>query len=361
MKLVVIGLSLSSSWGNGHATTWRALLQAFAARGHDVVFLERDVPWYSGANRDLADPDFCRLAFYQSLDDLERFRDEVSGADAVIVGSYVPDGIEVGRLAQQWAAGAVSFYDIDTPITLAALDRGDCAYLSRDQVPGYANYFSFSGGPTLQRIEEQFGSPNAAALYCSVDTDSYRPVDVPSRWDLGYLGTYSPDRQPTLDALLIEPARAAPELRFVVAGPQYPDDIDWPENVERIDHLAPADHPEFYSSCRFQLNVTRADMIAAGYSPSVRLFEAAACGAALLSDRWLGLDTLLATDDEIILPDDGAAVLDLLRTMPEERRHALGAAARRRILAEHTAAHRAESLEQALVTAGPATRNSRAA
>lgn len=361
MKLVVLGLSLSSSWGNGHATTWRALLRAFAARGHDVLFLERDVPWYSGANRDLPNPDFCHLAFYSDVDDLARFRDAIAAADAVIVGSYVPDGIAVGRLAAEWATGPISFYDIDTPITLAALDRGDCAYLAVDQVPGYGVYFSFTGGPTLDRIEGHFGSPKAAALYCSVDADRYQPTDTPIRWDLGYLGTYSDDRQATLEALLIEPARAAPDLHFVVAGPQYPDTIDWPDNVDRIDHLPPADHPDFYSACRFQLNVTRADMIAAGHSPSVRLFEAAACGAALLSDNWAGLDTLLSPDSEILLPTDGTAVLDLLRTMPDADRRAVGDAARRRILAEHTAAHRARTLEDALVATAAGTQGRRAA
>jgi spore maturation protein CgeB len=342
MKLVVLGLSLSSSWGNGHATTYRALLKAFAALGHDVTFLERDQPWYA-ANRDLADPPWCRLAFYKSLDELSQWRGEIASADAVIVGSYVPDGIEVGRFVHDTAMGVTAFYDIDTPITLKALERGDCAYLSRDQVPLYDLYLSFSGGPVLRHIEDRYGSPAARPLYCSVDADLYRPVDTAKQWDLSYLGTYSMDRQPVLERLLIEPARRAPELRFAVAGPQYPDDIDWPANVERIEHVAPADHPAFYGASRWTLNVTRADMVRIGYSPSVRLFEAAACATPIISDRWHGIETIFADRREIRLADTADDVLAALRGTGEMR---LGAAARRIIETGHSAAHRAVELEQ---------------
>jgi len=346
MRLVVLGLSLSSSWGNGHATTYRALLKAFAARGHDILFLERDVPWYA-PRRDLTDPDYCALRFYGSLAELAEHRAAIAQADAVIVGSFVPEGIEVGRLVRGWAQGVVAFYDIDTPATLASLERGDCEYLSPDLIPVYDTYLSFTGGPMLRRIEEHYGSPAARALYCSVDPDLYAPSGAPKRWDLTYLGTYSADRQPTLEKLLIEPARAYPEMRFAVAGAQYPDTIDWPENVERIEHLPPAEHAGFYGASRFTLNVTRADMIEAGWSPSVRLFEAAACGTPIISDRWDGLDTLFEPGREIIIADDGGTVREALGRDAA----AIGLAARRRVLARHTAAHRAAELEEYLVEA----------
>ncbi|MFC3077327.1 glycosyltransferase [Phenylobacterium terrae] len=351
MKLVVLGLSLSSSWGNGHATTYRALLRAFAGQGHEVLFLERDVPWYA-AHRDLTRPDFCRLALYADLPELRaRWAEEVAGADAVIVGSYVPEGVEVGRWAQATARGPVCFYDIDTPVTLAKLAAGDHEYLTPELIGGYDVYFSFTGGPTLQTLERRFGSPAARALYCSVDETAYRPLDVARRWDLSYLGTYSPDRQPTLERLLIEPARRAPHLTFCVAGPQYPEHIAWPANVERIEHVGPADHPAFYAASRFTLNVTRKDMIAAGWSPSVRLFEAGACGVPIISDVWDGLSSLLAPGREIILaqsPDDVLAALD---DLDEAARCAMAAAARERILAEHTAGHRAAELARELSAA----------
>lgn len=350
LRIVVLGLSLSSSWGNGHATTFRALLKAFAARGHDVLFLERDVPWYA-AHRDLSDPDFCRLELYRSLDDLNRFRAAIAGADAVIVGSYVPDGVAVGAWVQGIARGAVAFYDIDTPVTLAKLERGDYEYLSPELIPGYDVYFSFTGGPTLDLLMARYGSPAARALYCSVDPEAYPALDRAKRWDLSYLGTYSPDRQPTLERLLIEPARHAPHLRFVVAGPQYPADIRWPDNVERIDHVAPSDHPAFYAESRFTLNVTRADMVRAGFSPSVRLFEAAACGTPIISDIWDGIETLLVPGREIVLARDTGDVLDVIGTWPEDRRLALGRAGQKRVLSEDTAAHRAETLERGLIEA----------
>ena len=350
MKLVVLGLSLSSSWGNGHATTFRALLKAFGARGHDVLFLERDVPWYAD-QRDLADPDWCRLELYRDLNELHRWAGEIAGADAVIVGSYVPDGVAVGHFAQRTANGVVAFYDIDTPVTLAKLGRGDFEYLEPDLIPGYDIYLSFTGGPTLTDLEGRYGSPAARALYCSVDPAAYRATGEAKRWDLSYLGTYSDDRQPTLTSLLIDVARLAPHKSFVVAGPQYPADIAWPSNVERIDHLPPTEHAAFYSASRWTLNVTRADMIARGWSPSVRLFEAAACATPIVSDRWDGLDQLLAPDREIVLADTTAQVLDAL-----ERPDAvtIGEAARARVLAEHSATHRAQELEHHLAQAAVA-------
>ena len=352
MRLVVLGLSLSSAWGNGHATTFRALLGAFAARGHDILFLERDVPWYAD-HRDLPDPSFCRLAFYPDVDALAGWRDAITDADAVIVGSYVPDGVAVGRFVQQVARGVTAFYDIDTPVTLAKLARGDHEYLSPELIPDYDTYLSFTGGPTLERLERDYGSPAARALYCSVDPARYAATGAAKRWDLSYLGTYSDDRQPTLERLLLAAARAMPDGRFVVAGPQYPADIAWPANVERIEHLAPADHADFYSASRWTLNVTRADMIAAGWSPSVRLFEAAACGTAIVSDRWDGIDDLLEPGREIVLADDTGAVLAALTGADAA---AIGGAARDRVLAAHTAAHRAAELEGYLAAAGAAPR-----
>ena len=343
MRLVVLGLSLSSSWGNGHATTFRALLKAFAARGHDVLFLERDVPWYA-AHRDLPDPDFCRLAFYSDLGDLARWRDAIVGADTVIVGSYVPDGVAVATCVQDWAHGTVGFYDIDTPVTLASLERGACDYLAPEVIPGYDVYLSFTGGPTLDLIERRYGAPLARALYCSVDPALYPALDVPRIWDLSYLGTYSDDRQPTLERLLLATARALPEQRFAVAGPQYPSGIDWPENVTRIEHVPPSDHAAFYAASRYTLNVTRADMIAAGWSPSVRLFEAASCATPVISDRWQGITSLFQPDCEIVLADDTAAVVAALARDGT----AIGQAARARVLSAHTAAHRAAELENHL-------------
>jgi spore maturation protein CgeB len=346
LRIVIVGLTITSSWGNGHATTYRGLVRELVRRGHDVCFLEHDKPWYAG-NRDMPNPPFGRTELYSSVADLTtRFADDVRAADLVVVGSYVPEGVTVGDWVTRTAAGATAFYDIDTPVTLAKLERGDFEYLSPDLIPRYDLYLSFTGGPTLRRLERDLGATRALPLYCSVDPDLYYPEPRPRRWALGYLGTYSPDRQPTLDALLVQPARGCPELTFAVAGPQYPDSIDWPANVERIEHLPPARHRAFYNQQAFTLNVTRADMIRAGFSPSVRLFEAAACGVPIISDAWDGLDTLFTPGEEIVIARDTADAVAALRTTSESDRRHMGERARARILKNHTAAHRAAELER---------------
>ena len=343
-ELVFIGLSLSSSWGNGHATTYRALLRGLAAIGQKVLFLERDVPWYA-ANRDLPDPDFCELRLYPSVEALkQQFGQRIAGARAVIVGSYVPDGVAVLDFVLEQAQGLKAFYDIDTPITLAALETGAEDYIATRQIPRLDLYFSFTGGPTLDRLSQQFGARRPGALYCAVDETQWRPMAIEPRWDLGYLGTYSPDRQPALDRLLLGPARRLPRMRFVVAGPQYPASIDWPDNVERLDHVAPADHAAFYAAQRFTLNITRAAMVTAGWSPSVRLFEAAACGTPIISDRWNGLTDLLPEHEAILIADDTEAVVEALTALSQSDRYRIGLGARSIVLHDHTGKARAHEL-----------------
>ncbi len=348
MKIVLYGLTITSSWGNGHATTYRSLCKALAARGHRVVFVEKDVEWYR-SNRDLPKPSYCEVRLYadwsaESKALLELSRD----ADAVVVGSYFPDAIAATKALFTADFGPVLFYDIDTPITLAALrEHGGTAYLQAGLIPHYAAYLSFTGGPALHEIEMKFKSPRAVAFYCSVDPDLHRPTPVKPEFTcaLSYLGTYAADRQPKLMHLLNDAAGLRPAERFIVAGPQYPTDVAWAGNVERIVHLSPPEHPAFYSSSRFTLNLTRDDMVAAGYSPSVRLFEASACGAAILSDSWPGMEEFLTPGSEILLPSHAGEVATILRDLPETERLAVGRRARERVLAEHTSAHRAQQFE----------------
>ena len=187
---VFFGLSITSTWGNGHATTYRGLIKELARRGHAVSFLERDMPWYA-ANREFSELPFCDIGLYQTIEELEsRFAETVRSADVVIVGSYVPQGISVGCWVQSTAKGLKAFYDIDTPVTLTDLRHGTCEYLSKELIPGYDLYLSFTGGPTLKRIERKLGSPCARPLYCSVDPSLYYPEPIPSHWNSAYLGTY---------------------------------------------------------------------------------------------------------------------------------------------------------------------------
>lgn len=344
--IVILGLSVTSSWGNGHATTYRSLIRGLAARGHRVLFLERDQPWYAG-NRDEPHPAGATTMLYESVEELiAKYEAAVRDAELVIVGSFVPDGARVADWATSVARGRTAFYDIDTPVTLGKLQAGEHEYISPELIPRFDLYLSFTGGPTLRFIEREYGAPAARALYCSVDTDLYRPVERACRWDLGYLGTYSADRQPVLESLMLEPARQWKDGRFAAVGPMYPDEIRWPENVFREIHLSPREHPAFYAEQRFTLNVTRAAMKQAGYSPSVRLFEAGACGAPIISDWWHGLDSIFTIGREALVSTGPEQTLRYLRDMRDEERLAIGAAARARILREHTPERRAMQLEE---------------
>ncbi|MBV9082726.1 MAG: glycosyltransferase [Acidobacteriaceae bacterium] len=349
LHCVFLGLSITSSWGNGHATTYRGLLKELSRRGHKVTFLERDVPWYA-SNREFDTALYCDIHMYCSLEELRHsYTALLRTADVVVVGSYVPDGVAVGNWVTSIAKNCTAFYDIDTPVTLTSLKEKRCEYVSYDLIRKYNVYFSFTGGPTLKFIEQKLGAVCARALYCSVDPSLYYPAPEPMQWDLAYLGTYAADRQPTLNELLVDVARQQPLARFSVAGPQYPVEIEWPENVYRIEHLPARDHRNFYNSQRFTLNVTRHDMIRAGYSPSVRLFEAAACGLAILTDEWAGLDTIFTPGSEILPVRTCEDVASYLR-MPEARRLEIGRKARKRTLQSHTAAVRATEFETWVVS-----------
>ncbi len=353
MKIVILGLTITSSWGNGHATTYRALCKALAARGHSMVFVEKDVPWYRN-NRDLARPGFATVLLYEDwrLEQARILRD-TADADLVMVGSYFPDGVAAAEALFSQQPCPIFFYDIDTPVTLEALRTcGGTEAILAAQIPHYDAYLSFTGGPALDELRTRFGARRALPLYCSVDTQVYRPVKTDGRYacDLSYLGTYSQDRQPKLERMLLAVARFAQQRQFVVAGAQYPE-MEWPANVTWMEHVAPKDHPAFYSSARFTLNLTRDAMVRAGYSPSVRLFEAAACGAAIVSDTWPGMETFLTPGEEILLAGTTAEVEAVLNGTSDQQRLRIGRAARERILEQHAHTRRAQELEAAVEAA----------
>lgn len=351
MKIVIFGLSITSAWGNGHATTFRALCSALHARGHRVVFFERNAEWYEH-NRDLPVPEFCQTRIFENwTETLPEVRRELTDAEVAVVGSYFPDGVAAMDEVLSSAAEVKAFYDIDTPITIATLRRaGMTEYLLPQHLREVDVYFSFTGGPLLRELENDFGVPYAVPLYCSFDPQKYRelPPNPAFTCDLSYMGTYAPDRQPKIQELLCEPALRLSQKRFIVAGPQYPESVVWPKNVERIIHLNPRHHAEFYGSSRLTLNVTRRDMVMAGYSPSVRLFEAAACGATIISDNWPGLDTFFLPAREILLPAGAEDVCSYVRDSDPATLKRIGRAARERVLSEHTNDHRAQEFEQAV-------------
>jgi spore maturation protein CgeB len=363
MKIVIFGLSITSSWGNGHATTFRALCSALHKRGHRIVFFEHNVEWYQN-NRDLPNPGFCTVTVFEHWSEvLPAVRRELKDADVAIVGSYFPDGIAALNEVIESRAEVKAFYDIDTPITMAALQRNaHTEYLLKEHLGELDVYFSFTGGPMLRELETRFEVAAAVPLYCSFDPQKYRrlPVNPEFECDLSYMGTYAPDRQPKIEELLCMPARKLPGNKFIVAGPQYPASVLWPANVQRIVHLNPCHHAEFYCSSRLTLNVTRRDMVMAGYSPSVRLFEAAACGATIISDNWPGLETFFVPGKEILLPANSADVIGYISEYDKMELDRVGRAARERVLAAHTSEIRAGEFERAIEAAGRKRRESKA-
>lgn len=355
MKIVIFGLSITSAWGNGHATTFRSLLRSLHARGHQIVFFEKDLEWYA-SNRDLPDPPFCQVHIFRDWDEIvPAARRELKDCDVAVVGSYFPDGVRAIDEVLDSHAPVKGLYDIDTPVTVAQLrESGATGYLRSDQIPGFDLYFSFTGGPMLRELEKDFGAQRAVPLYCSVDAEEYRAWPAHKRYqsDLSYMGTYAPDRQPKIEELFCAPARRLPEHSFLLAGPQYPRELRWPANVRRIRHLNPRWHARFYSSSRLTLNVTRRAMVQAGYSPSVRLFEAAACAATMVSDNWPGLDAFFVPGREILVPAGSEDVVSYLAEADEAELRRIGRRAQERVLAEHTAQHRAQQFEQYVNAAG---------
>lgn len=358
MKLVVFGLTVSSSWGNGHATLWRGLIGALAALGHRIVFFEHDVPYYA-LNRDLTELPNGELVLYPSWSEARaRARRELVDADVAMVTSFCPHGVEATALIGEASRPLAVFYDLDTPVTLSLIEGGaGSTAIGPDGLGAFDLVLSYTGGPALDALRARLGARRVAPLYGHVDLDIHKPAapDPAFVADLSYLGTYAQDRQAALEALLIAPARMRPTRRFLIAGAQYPQDFPWTENIYFVRHLPPALHSAFYASSRLTLNVTREAMAEMGWCPSGRLFEAAACGAALLSDAWDGLGHFFEPGREILIArdtDDAVAALD---RAPEEL-SAMGRHARERVLAEHTSAHRARELLEILAGAAPSRR-----
>lgn len=345
LDIVICGLALSSSWGNGQATTWRALIRALGARGHRVTFFERDQPWYRD-NRDLPHPAFCRLLLYQNIHELMDHHGAITrNADLVICGSLVPEGIALNDWLIKTARGITAFYDIDAPITQAMLNDGTCEYITHEQARGFDIYLSATGGPMLEWLKKKYGIARPRPLYCSADPHDHRPVAATKRHALGYLGNYGVDRQQALDELLLKTALALPTMPFAIAGSGYPPAISWLGNVTKIGHLPAGEHAALYAGQNFTLNLSHGEMAKWGWSPSVRLFEATACGVPVITDDWPGLPEFFRPGDEMLVARTTEDVIGFLTGLDMATRNHISAMARARIAAQHTAHHRARTLE----------------
>lgn len=345
MKITIFGLTLSSSWGNGHATPYRAILRALHARGVDVIFFEKDVPYYA-RRRDLPEPQFCDLRLYREWDESRSAALRTAAdSDVVITASYVPEGAQIADDLLNLSRPLRVFYDLDTPITLKRLAEGESDYLRRDQISQFDLYLSFAGGPILQELRSRYGAQCPRALYGCVDPDVYRALPPRRQWacDLSYMGTYARDRELKFRQMLLEPAVRQPELHFLLAGSMYPQEMSLPSNVKHVEHVSPAEHAQLYSSSRATLNITRAEMAAWGYCPSGRFFEATACGTPVITDRWRGLEEFFDLDSELLVADGSAEVVRALRLADSQLKQ-IASRARERTLQRHTGARRAEEL-----------------
>ena len=354
MRITIFGLSVSSTWGNGHATLWRGLIKALTADGHQVAFFERDVAYYA-AHRDLlALPDGARLILYSDWAEVApTARAALAASDVGVVTSYCPDALEAEELLCQQPGIVRCFYDLDTPVTLSRLEQGEAVtYVGPHGLRRYELALSYTGGPALSLLRTHLGARKAVPLYGSVDPDTYRPAEPkpPYRAHLSYIGTYAADRQAALEALFVEPARRLPAERFVIAGAQYPHSFPWTDNIYFVRHLPPAEHPAFYASGRLTLNVTRRAMAEMGWCPSGRLFEAAACGIPILSDAWDGLADFFTPGQEILIAGDTQAALAAL-ALPAGELAEIAQRARKRVLDEHGAGRRAREMVAAFEAA----------
>jgi spore maturation protein CgeB len=350
MKLVIFGLAISSSWGNGHATIWRGLCSALARNGHSVTFFERDVPYYA-AHRDLPDAAAYKLCLYSDWGTVEQqARDALDAADCAFVTSYCPDAIPASNLVLDSRVCLRVFYDLDTPVTLEIMrTEGRVDYIPPYGLKPFDLVLSYTGGRALEALKDLLHAQRVFALYGSADPDVHRPVAQNPRYqaDLSYLGTYAPDRQAALEQLFLQPARRSPEKKFVIGGAQYPRDFPWSQNIWFLRHVPPCDHSAFYSSSKLTLSVTRSAMAAMGYCPSGRLFEAAACGTPVISDYWEGLEDFFEPGSEILIASNPSDVINAIALGPDQLAE-IGRTARARVLAEHSARHRCEQLLQLL-------------
>ena len=306
-------------------------------------FFERDTPYYA-QHRDAPTLPYADVHLYSDWQEVRASATrELHDSDVGMVTSYCPDGRAACDLVLQAGPWRTVFYDMDTPVTLSRLDRGEAVdYVPLSGFGGFDLVLSYTGGEALHRLRDRLGAKRTAALYGWVDPEIHHREEPREAFaaDLSYLGTYAADRQQALEQLLLGPARLLPDRRFFIAGAMYPDTAHWPKNVRFFPHVSPPEHSSFYSSSPLTLNVTRGSMAALGYCPSGRLFEAAACGSVVLSDWWEGLDTFFEPGEEILIARSQQEAIAAISRDPASLK-TMAARAQQRALACHTASIRA--------------------
>lgn len=352
LRIAFFASSLVSAYWNGAATYYRGLARALHARGHALTFYEPDA-FERQRHRDIPDPPYARSVVWDPGDPsaLERCLEQAADADLVVKASGVGvhDALLEARVAGLRRPGnRVAFWDVDAPATLARLaaDPDDPFHAL---VPRYDLVFTYGGGDPVVRAYAARGARRCVPVYNALDPSTHHPAPPDRRFeaDLALLANRLPDREARVEEFFLRPAAALPDRRFLLGGAGW-EDRAVPPNVRRAGHVGTADHNAWNSTARAVLNVSRDSMAATGFSPATRVFEAAGAGACIVTDAWEGIERFLAPGEEILVARDGAEVAALVAGLDAARARRVGAAARRRVLAEHTYARRAEVVEAAL-------------
>jgi spore maturation protein CgeB len=350
LKIAFFGSSLVSARWNGAVTYYRGILRALHARGHRIVFYEPDA-YGRQEHRDEGELEFARVVVYQGEAGARTSMDEARDADLVVKASGVGvhDALlEEGVLALRSARRSVAFWDVDAPATLERLER-DSADPLRGLVSGFDYVFTYGGGERVRARYLALGARTCVPIYNAVDPTTHFPSKKSAAFagDLGFLANRLPDRESRCDEFFFTVARDNPGSSFVLGGSGW-EDKPRSSNVRYVGHVYTHQHNEFNSSNRLLLNVNRDSMVAAGFSPATRIFEAAGAGACIVSDAWEGIENFFEPNREILIAESGEEVSRHLRDRDSASVAAIGAAARRRVLADHTYDQRALEVEKAL-------------
>ncbi|MDF3983241.1 glycosyltransferase [Luteibacter sp. PPL201] len=351
MKFAFFGSSLVSAYWNGAATYYRGLIRQLHARGHEVTFYEPDA-YGRQAHRDIADPPWANVVVYEpTTQAVDMALDAAATADVIVKTSGVgvfDRTLEEGVLSLKRPHNTVIFWDVDAPATLDGLDA-DADHPFRALVPRFDLVLTYGGGAPVVDAYRRFGARSCQPIYNALDPDTHHPVARAPRFDadLGFLGNRLPDREARVDAFFVAAARARPQARFLLGGSGW-DDKPLPANVRSLGHVYSHEHNAFNVSPAAVLNVSRESMARYGFSPATRVFEAAGAGACLITDAWEGIERFLEPGREVLVAHDGDEVARHLDAVMAGRARAIGEAARRRVLAGHTYAHRARELEALL-------------
>nr|WP_176066715.1 glycosyltransferase [Anaeromyxobacter diazotrophicus] len=358
MHIAFFGSSLVSAYWNGAATYYRGLLRALAGRGHAVTFYEPDA-FDRQAHRDIPDPPWARVVVWQpgQPEALDRCLSEARRADLVVKASGVgvlDAELERRALELRRPGNAVIFWDVDAPATLERV-ASDPADPFRALVPRYDAVFTYGGGAPVVRAYRSLGARACIPIYNALDPETHHPAPADPRLaaDLAFLGNRLPDREARVRAFFLRAAQRLPGRRFVLGGAGW-GDLALPANVRWLGHVPTGDHNALNCSCTAVLNVNRDSMARFGFSPPTRVFEAAGAGACVVTDAWEGLELFLEPGREVLVARDGEEVAEHLAALQPARARRLGAAALRRVLAEHTYAQRARQVEVALDEGGAA-------